>query len=244
MKINVDVIDLEIPPRVKRWGLRIGIPAVVLGTGAVALAGTPLHSWATNDTLQAVDLNGNFSNLQEQITALVPPGTIQAYGGIIDGNPGDTVDGGAPAHLPPSGWLLCNGDQLNGLNSTYASLYAAIGINFGGNTTSQAFNLPDLRGRFLRATDNGAGIDPDSASRTYDNIGGNTGDQVGSSQTAAFAAHTHSYLTSTCAEMAQAGTGGVYYTMNSACYGTNTSGAAGGSETRPVNVYVNYIIKY
>jgi hypothetical protein len=26
VKINVYVIDFEIPPRVKRWGVRIGIP--------------------------------------------------------------------------------------------------------------------------------------------------------------------------------------------------------------------------
>jgi hypothetical protein len=69
VKINVYVIDFEIPARVKRWGLRIGIPAIVLGAAAVALAGTPLHVWSNGDVLDAGDLNGNFANLQGQINA-------------------------------------------------------------------------------------------------------------------------------------------------------------------------------
>ena len=65
MKIKVFIVDFEISPRVKRWALRIGIPAVVLGGAAVALASPP-HVCATGDPLQAVDLN----SLQAQITAL------------------------------------------------------------------------------------------------------------------------------------------------------------------------------
>jgi hypothetical protein len=70
MKVRVYVVDFEIPPRVKKWGLRIGIPAIVLSVAAAALAAAPLHTWSTGDMLQATDLNGNFTNLQGQITAL------------------------------------------------------------------------------------------------------------------------------------------------------------------------------
>jgi hypothetical protein len=67
MKIKVYVVDFEIPPRVKRWGLRIGIPvAVLLGGGAVAYA-AGLVTWSQGQTLNASDLNNNFSYLQSEI---------------------------------------------------------------------------------------------------------------------------------------------------------------------------------
>ena len=68
MKLKVYVIDLEIPAKVKRCALRIGIPAVVLTVAAVALAAPALHTWMQNDPLNATDLNANFSQLQNQIT--------------------------------------------------------------------------------------------------------------------------------------------------------------------------------
>ena len=33
MKVKLVIVDLEIPPRIKRWGLRIGIPLAVLFGG-------------------------------------------------------------------------------------------------------------------------------------------------------------------------------------------------------------------
>jgi microcystin-dependent protein len=41
-------------------------------------------------------------------------------------------------------WLWCDGDSYS--TATYAQLYAVIGNNYGGNTTT--FNVPDMRGRF------------------------------------------------------------------------------------------------
>jgi hypothetical protein len=82
MKLKVYVIDLEIPARVKRWALRIGIPIVLVGAAAVAIAATPLHTWATGDTLTAADLNGNFKALDDRLTALEaqarPPSAFHA----------------------------------------------------------------------------------------------------------------------------------------------------------------------
>jgi hypothetical protein len=75
VKLKVYVIDLEVPPRVKKWVLRIGVAALLLGAATVAIAAAPLHMWATGDVLEATDLNGNFSNLQAQISAAwVPQG--------------------------------------------------------------------------------------------------------------------------------------------------------------------------
>ena len=67
MRVKVYVVDFEIPPRVRKWALRLAVPAVVLSVAAVALAG-PLHTWSTGDALNASDLNANFANLQSQIT--------------------------------------------------------------------------------------------------------------------------------------------------------------------------------
>jgi hypothetical protein len=67
MKVKVYVIDLETPAKVKRWGLRVGIPlGLLLGGGAIAWA-AGLHTWNQRDTLNASDLNGNFSALQSAI---------------------------------------------------------------------------------------------------------------------------------------------------------------------------------
>lgn len=57
----------------------------------------------------------------------------------------------------PAGWLKCNGSALSRI--TYADLYAAIGTLYGAGDGSNTFNIPDLRGEFLRGFDDGRGID-------------------------------------------------------------------------------------
>jgi hypothetical protein len=73
MKIKIIVVDIEMPAKIKKWALRLGIPAAALlvGSGlawAAPAASLTLKTWATNDPLTAADLNGNFQNLQAQIT--------------------------------------------------------------------------------------------------------------------------------------------------------------------------------
>jgi microcystin-dependent protein len=257
MKLKMLIVDLEIPPRVKRWALRIwGFLAVLAGFSAIAYASLP-KTWGMGDMLTATDLNNNFAAVQ------TPPGTIEAYGGSIDFNPGHTVDGGAPAHPPPSGWLLCNGDHLNGQDPTYAALYAAIRTNFGGDTMAQTFYLPDLRGMFLRGVDTGdpSSRDPDATARTAAALGGNAGSLVGSVEGHALASHAHG-VTDPGHQHGLYPAGPPNNGINSTLYG-NANGdieysntwtaiaktgisinATGGSETRPLNTYVNYIIKY
>ncbi len=62
-----------------------------------------------------------------------------------------------PAAAIPSGWLECDGAAVS--RTTYASLFAAIGTTFGVGDGSTTFNLPDLRGEFIRGLDNGRGVD-------------------------------------------------------------------------------------
>lgn len=76
----------------------------------------------------------------------------------------------------PTGWLECNGAAVS--RTTYANLFAAIGETYGAGNGTTTFNLPDLRGQFVRGWDNGRGVDPGRA--------------VGSQQNSANQAHTHS----------------------------------------------------
>ncbi len=77
MKLKVIIVDLEVPPRVKKWGLRLGMPlAMLLGGSAVAYA-AGIVTWNDGQKLTAADLNNNFSQLQSEIAALQDAGTRQ-----------------------------------------------------------------------------------------------------------------------------------------------------------------------
>jgi hypothetical protein len=145
--------------------------------------------------------------------SLTPAGSIQMFAGV-------------QAQLP-GGWLVCDGSEVS--RTDYAALFAVIGTNFGEGDGATTFHLPDLRGRFARGADNGAGNDPDAAARTASNVGGNTGDAVGSLQDDAV-------------ELP-----GVFANINpgaNAAYSLLWSNGTTGSETRPKNISVNYLIKY
>lgn len=177
-----------------------------------------------------------------------PIGSIQAYGGETN-----TI---------PDGWLLCDGvSVLRGstMADTYYRLFLAIGTAWGTSDGSLRFNLPDLRGRFTRGVSYTAGTDPDVAGRTAVKLNGNTGNSVGSFQGESITNHvhaptiTHTYLSSPgneCLNRYGTGNGSVYglepvaVTSTSVLQHVVTGGDTGGSETRPQNVYVNYIIRY
>ncbi|MFH1555911.1 MAG: phage tail protein [Pseudomonadota bacterium] len=57
----------------------------------------------------------------------------------------------------PSTWSEADGAAIS--RSTYASLFSAIGTSFGAGNGSTTFNVPDLRGEFVRGWDNGRGAD-------------------------------------------------------------------------------------
>jgi microcystin-dependent protein len=136
-------------------GLPIFFKAHVANTGAVTLnvdglgAKSILHGSVTLDAgdiqsgqLVTVMYDGtNFQMMQHKRAALVPSGTVAYFA----------------ASSAPTGWLKCNGAAVS--RTTYAALFAAIGTAFGVGDGSTTFNLPDLRGEFLRGFDDGRGID-------------------------------------------------------------------------------------
>ncbi len=93
--------------------------------------------------------------------ATPPVGSIMSYGGAN----------------APTGWVLCDGNEIS--RSTYASLYAVIGTQFGTPSNASLFKVPDLRGRFPLGADNMGGT---SAGRvtdmTADNLAGYSGTET------------------------------------------------------------------
>lgn len=67
------------------------------------------------------------------------------------------------------GYLVCNGAAIS--RTTYARLFGQIGTVFGVGNGTTTFNVPDLRGEFIRAWDNGRGID---TGRTFGSAQGST----------------------------------------------------------------------
>ncbi|UXC38291.1 phage tail protein [Cupriavidus gilardii] len=61
----------------------------------------------------------------------------------------------------PAGYLKANGAAVS--RTTFAALFAVIGTTFGAGNGSSTFNLPDLRGEFIRGWDDGRGVDPGRA---------------------------------------------------------------------------------
>lgn len=56
----------------------------------------------------------------------------------------------------PRGYLVCDGTAHS--TTQYPELFNAIGYTYGG--AGAMFNVPDLRGEFIRGIDNGRGADP------------------------------------------------------------------------------------
>lgn len=162
----------------------------------------------------------------------------------------------------PAGTLETNGDAV--LRTTYPELFAAIGTSNGdgtkdrngnpsGNAAGVAFNLPNYNGMFLRGHANGSGNDPDAATRAVSNVGGVSGDNVGSWQAGTVGSHNHNFITwgvtRSSINMDSAGNAGNWSTMvnggngNVTQFSIASSGSGIGSENRPKNVSVKYCIQ-
>lgn len=162
--------------------------------------------------------------------------------------------------VAPTGYLFCDGAAVS--RSTYAALFAVIGVTHGEGNGSSTFNLPDWRGRFMRFVDGGIGRDPNRATRTAMNTGGNTGDNVGSVQGQATAknglsattnndTHGHSVDVQTSGATGSSGAIGTSGQAASSTRSTTSDThnhtvtvSSSDSETRPLNAYSNIIIKF
>lgn len=152
----------------------------------------------------------------------------------------------------PEGFLLCDGSAIS--ISAYINLYNVIGNAYGNGNGSTTFNIPDLRGEFIRGTDNGRGVD--------------AGRQIGSNQSDAMRNLTGTYYGALDGEGGYSafctggaagvftGGGAITQIRNASSYEMKQINGKNGfifdasrqvpiaSEFRPRNVSVNFYIKY
>jgi microcystin-dependent protein len=222
--------------------LSVVVSMVILASGFGILAGLQ-DARAQTEIEKIYDrLNKLEKQTQDAMKASIPIGTILPYGGKIE-----EKRSGEPIEVQ-EGWFFCNGAVLS--REKYQELYRVIEASFGA-PNGETFNLPDLRGRFARGVDHGTGRDPDAASRPASAPGGKAGDGVGSLQEDALQGHTH--LTNaingdSTKSTSMRGASWRVPDRHVAVVGSVTNDAKYGpakqaKETRPKNVYVNWIIK-
>lgn len=221
-----------------------GKPAILDGTGSAvtitAIANAPqagarrtLYPIAgtviTNGATFAVDGEANYTTasgdgleFEAVTTSTYKVHVIKSEG--VNGTPAGAVMHFA-RNSAPSGWLKANGAAVS--RTTYSTLFTAIGTTFGVGDGSTTFNVPDLRGEFIRVWDDSRGID--------------SGRAFGSAQAQDIQPHTH-----TVTAMTDNATNGsnVRGTAGSSVQGTSNSGSTGTTETRPRNIALLACIKY
>ena len=159
---------------------------------------------------------------------------------------------------PPSGYLKCNGAAVS--RTTYADLFAIIGTAHGAGDGASTFNVPDLRGEFVRGWDDARGVD--------------SGRVFGSSQGQSYQSHQHGTVNlrtdthgghfhgpSSTGGFDNDGNGaplrplyddgppfnGITYNLNAGAHSHAVNSGAtafsGTTETRPRNIAMMYVIK-
>lgn len=129
-------------------------------------------------------------------------------------------------NTPPTGYLKANGAAVSRI--TYAALFAVIGTVFGTGDGSTTFNLPDLRGEFIRGWDDGRGVD---AGRAF-----------GGFQAMDLQSHLH-FIQNFIPTGSFAQTGNAV-TLGQSVGNNYPTTSAGGAETRPRNVALLACIKH
>lgn len=163
--------------------------------------------------------------------------TLKAYfDSIYDRTPVGTVIWMA-ANTAPTGYLKCNGAAVS--RTTYADLFSRIGTTFGTGDGSSTFNLPDLRGEFVRGWTDGRNVD--------------SGRVFGSAQADEFKLHGHPYRIDPTSGQASGPNGGFQMRVSGQTMPAYTGapsntngqqiGGSGGDETRPRNVALLACIK-
>ena len=164
---------------------------------------------ATNAVTTTAITNGSVTSEKLASGAALPAGAIMPFA----------------MNSTPTGWLATDGTAVS--RSTYANLFAAISTTYGVGDGSTTFNLPDLRGYFVR----GSGTNSD----------GTAAGTFGAKQADEFKSHTHNLWRHN---------GTANGSNNDATrfndffgLGALPTEATGGTETRPKNIAMLYCIK-
>lgn len=213
--------------------------AVTLTKSDVGLGNVENYPVATQAEAQAGTASDRYMTPQRVADAIstraVPVGTVIHVAGSA----------------APTGFIKANGAAVS--RATYAALFAAIGTLYGAGDGSTTFNVPDLRGEFVRGWDDGRGID--------------SGRALGSAQASANLSHTHTGTasssgahthtisnvispdtgssTSSAGPGSGGGSGGSFSTSSSGAHTHSlTVDASGGGESRPRSIALLACIKF
>lgn len=142
----------------------------------------------------------------------------------------------------PAGWLKCDGSAVS--RTAYSDLFAAIGTTYGTGDGSTTFNVPDLRGEFIRGWDNSRGVDTGRAIATSQ-LSENLSHDHGITDPG----HHHLYIWSKAIGATPVGSGNnLTSPQPNTTTSANTTGitinTTGGSESRPRNIAMLACIKY
>lgn len=164
------------------------------------------------------------AGIEPALRAMSPEGVSRAIASLAVGGPPPGAVVWFATSAPPSGYLECDGSAIS--RTAYADLFAVIGTVFGSGDGSTTFDVPDLRGEFIRGWDHGRGVDGSRAFGTF--------------QTDAFESHSHGVLQGVNGE------GSTAPNLSGQAWGAYTlySQSVGGAETRPRNVALLPCIKF
>ncbi len=177
------------------------------GTDVTTLVGQVVANNSTGSNGHVLTSRGPNLSPQWTVPFQILPGTVMTFA----------------FSTAPTGWLIANGALVS--RTSYADLFAAIGVTFGAGDGATTFALPDLRAEFIRGWDNSRGVD---AGRVF-----------GSSQADTVGPHTHTFSVT---EAQNTGNGNPSLIGFSATGSFETSNT-GTVETRPRNVALLYCIK-
>jgi len=164
------------------------------------------------------------------------PNGVELDGATITSIPVEVPSGAVMTfamNTAPTGWLKANGAAVS--RTTYAALFTAIGTTFGVGDGSTTFNLPDLRGEFMRGWDDSRGVD--------------SGRAFGSAQSSQMQSHYHQYDSMTALNSGSSNrgiVGGTFQGTTASGFNNSTSvgGTSNSSENRPRNIALLACIKY
>lgn len=236
---TVDVTDLDIAGDLTVTGAAAfstgpTAPTASSGTNTTQVATTAFVTTAVANSASSGLVSPAFTGTPTAPTASAGTNSTQiATTAFVTTAVSSGIPSGMVMHFAnstaPAGWLECDGAAVS--RTTYAALYSAVGTLYGSGDGSTTFNLPDLRGEFIRGWDHGKGTD--------------SGRTIGSSQLATRVGTIQDSRTvqaSTADTQGDTISNSTTYSIMNTYYNTTTSGSYGVG-SRPKNIAMMACIK-
>lgn len=186
------------------------------GTNPTTVAGLGIiDAVKAGDKALEADAEGGVDNTKWVTVAGVSVALSAAFAGCVVHFARNTA---------PAGFLKANGALVS--RTAYSRLFSAIGTTFGAGDGATTFQLPDLRGLFVRGWDDGRGMNPGRVFATY--------------ETDELKSHAHDLIVNST----DAGGNKIADSNGAGTNSTASTSATGGTETRPRNLALLACIKY